>query len=60
MTVAKKASEILDDMYKKAAMEVPSDKEKKIEHIPETHVDKAVADENKAKKLLSICKKRCS
>lgn len=55
----RKASEILDELYKKAAMEVPSDEEKKTEHIPETHIDKAVADKEKEKRLLSVSKKCC-
>ena len=49
-----KASEILDNMYKRATMEVPSEKEKQTMHIPETHIDKPVSQE---KKLLDIAKK---
>ena len=49
----KKASDILDDMYKKAKMEVPTEEEKKDMNIPEEYIDVAVGDQGKREKKMS-------
>ncbi len=49
----KKASTILDEMYKRAKMEVPTEEEKKDMNIPEEYIDVAVGDQGKREKKMS-------
>ena len=45
MNIAKKASEILDEMYKSAKLDVPNEEEKRNINVPEKYIDVAVCDE---------------
>lgn len=50
-----RASKLLNELYKIAQMEVPSEEEKKTMHVPEQAIDRPVSKE---KKLLEISSKR--
>ena len=45
MNIAKKASEVLDEMYKSAKLDVPNEEEKRSINVPEKYIDVAVCDE---------------
>ena len=53
MHMNKKASQVLDEMYKKAKMDVPSEEEKKNINVPEKYIDVAVCDEKGGKDKIS-------
>ena len=49
----KKASEVLDEMYKAAKLDVPNEEEKKTMNVPEEYIDVAVCDEKDKKNKIS-------
>lgn len=49
----KKASEILDEMYKSAKLDIPNEEEKKTMNVPEEYIDVAVCDEKGGKDKIS-------